>query len=129
MQKTGEVDEYYDGESPAGSRRNGYTTYEEPVDSPLARGVRDFLVCKIRPEGRKYFENYIDENVVDAAVSGHPLLLTVHECWSGYSEYTITSVWQEIGIEWGTYSHHFESMPDFFRSIADAGVALERDEY
>lgn len=120
MQKLAEVDESYEGVSPGGDRRNGYTTYTEPADSPLADGVLDYLARQIAPEGLRDWEFDRYQHQILRAVHDKPLTFTVHDCWSGYSEYTITQEWSEISFSWGVHEHHFEGMAEFFRALADS---------
>jgi hypothetical protein len=49
-----------------------------------------------------------------------PMLMHVHHCWSGYSEYTITSTWDEITIEWGDWKYRWDGMATFFRQLEEA---------
>lgn len=110
-----EVDEYYSGRAPSGSARDGYSTYEEPAGTPLAEAVRTHLTRLEAEKGKKN-----PEWVVRGQTKNQPLKVTVHACWSGYSEYTITNTWTEASIEWGPYALEFESMAELFRTLADA---------
>lgn len=110
-----EVDESYDGISPLGSGRDGYVTYTETEDY-LVDLIRGFI---IQEKGLNSYNSYLD-------LPGYPRL-TVHNCWSGYSEYTITSTWHEITVEWGIYGVHFASAPEFFKALA--GAQSDRDGF
>lgn len=119
MNQVSEVDdEYYGGESPLESNRDGYTTYEEPRDSPLGDAVTDFLIEHIQSEDKQTQSRYRYENTVWNNTKDESLIFTVHKCWSGYSEYTITSTWAEISFKWGPYEHHFPSMGEFFQTLS-----------
>lgn len=126
MHKLAEVEESYDGESPNGSWRDGYTTYVEPSDSPLADGVVDFLARKAAPGDVKNWQFDRYQGDIRRSVRDKPLTFTVHNCWSGYSEYTITDVWSEISFTWGEHEHHFEGMAEFFRALGDSVPARDR---
>lgn len=126
MHKLAEVEESYDGESPNGSWRDGYTTYVEPQDSPLADGVLGYLTRKVTPVDARYGELDRNQSAIMRAVQDKPLTFTVHNCWSGYSEYTITDMWSEISFTWGEYEHHFEGMAEFFRALGDSVPARDR---
>lgn len=100
------VSENFDGESPAGSSRDGYVTYHE-TDEYLIDAIKSMIASK---EGQKQWR---------LVLPGKPEI-TVHHCWSGYSEYTITSSWDEITVTWGKYSYDFKHVSEFFRALADA---------
>ena len=109
-------DESYDGTSPSGNSRDGFTTFQEDADSPLAEAVAKFLIKQLGTE----LSEWERARRISEAVKGHPLEFTTHHCWSGYSEYTITSTWDEMSFKWGEFEHHFESMAEFFKALADA---------
>ncbi len=48
----------------------------------------------------------------------------IHDCWDGYSEYTILDDWKEVTVYWKYRSEekyfHFNSRPEFLKAIADA---------
>ena len=53
---------------------------------------------------------------------GQTVLITVQECWSGYSEYSITSTWSEVyltipELDW---ERNWPSMGHFLRALSDA---------
>lgn len=96
------VDESYDGESPSGSGRDGYTIYHE-TDEYLLTAILAYISHK--------------ENDRWLRLKGKPEI-TVHHCWSGYSEYTITSAWDEISVEWDGRSFYWEHIADFFNDLA-----------
>ncbi|OBJ40260.1 hypothetical protein A5630_25250 [Mycolicibacterium mucogenicum] len=98
------VDEGYDGRSPLGSQRMGYTTYTE-VDDYLVEAIRK-MFQHLSGDRWRYFH-------------GWPVI-TVSDCWSGYSEYTITSRWDEISIEWDGRGVHYASMGEFFAAALEA---------
>lgn len=98
------VEESWEGAAPSGANRDAYVTYTE-ADAYLYDAIRQIIGKKI---GKHWF-----------SLPGHPVI-TLHECWSGYSEYTITSTWSEIGIEWGEHSLYYESMGAFFTAAAEA---------
>lgn len=95
------VEESYEGQAPSGAWRDGYETYTE---------THPELVASIR--------HLITGNAW-AGIPGHPEV-TVHKCWSGYSEYTITSEWQEIEIVWGKHRLYYEHISDFFKALSEA---------
>lgn len=98
-----EVDtDWHDEPSPSGSQRQGYVTYEE---------TEQYLVDQIRGFIRSKSTGYL-------YLHGYPTL-TVHHCWSGYSEYTVTSTWHEVGIEWDGNSYFFESTAEFFKALSE----------
>lgn len=48
------------------------------------------------------------------------VLMTTEKKWSGYSEFTITSMWSEIVLtapEWNL-EERWESIPEFFKALA-----------
>lgn len=100
-------DDFYNGTTPSGAGRDGYEVYTESADSPLGRAIRDLIIDKT------------GESPWNISLEGNPQL-TVHHAWSGYSEYTITSTWDEMQINWGDYELNFESMPEFFRAVSEA---------
>jgi len=93
--------DWFDEPSPAGSNRQGYISYLE---------TEPYLVGQIRAYVRQQAGKYVNPH-------GYPTL-TIHECWSGYSEYTITNQWHEVGVEWGEYSFFFETTAEFFKALA-----------
>lgn len=100
-----EVDtDWSDDPSPAGSWRQGYITYQE-TEEYLVDHIRGYVYSTLG--GRRPY------------LSGYPTL-TIHNCWSGYSEYTITSQWHEIGIEWDGHSFFFESTAEFLKALSEA---------
>ena len=109
MNLLSETEEHYEGRSPSGAWRDGYTTYREPDNSPVARAIFQHIERSHRN--------------VWMQVRHEPLELTVHNCWSGYSEYTITNTWSEVSVKWGPFELHFDSMPAFFRALAETEEA------
>lgn len=105
-----EVDEWGLPDSPSGSWRQGYVVYEETNDL-LVSGIE----ALIKQTANEYW----------ICVSGRPKL-TVHKCWSGYSEYTVTSEWDEIDIDWDGHHFYFEHLSLFFKAL-EAAVEWERN--
>lgn len=104
-----EVDENCDGTTPSGAGRDGYVTYEE-TDPILLNAIQKFVMAdKEWRETEPPYPYYPKDE---------PLLLTVHHAWSGWSEYTITSTWDEVTVKWGGFERHFESMSDFLAALA-----------
>lgn len=101
--------DWYEEPSPAGSKRQGYVTYEE-TEQYLVDHIRGYIR---REAGKSWLR-----------LSGYPTL-TIHKCWDGYSEYTVIDEWFEVGIEWDGHTHFFESTAAFFRALAD----VEPDSY
>lgn len=103
MQKVSEIEfNDYDEE---GRASFGRSTYTEDRNSPLGTAIRQYMVTKFSGKW-----GWLD-------LGGDPEI-TVASMWSGYSEYTITSTWDEISIQWGDHIIEFESMAEFFREIA-----------
>ena len=50
------------------------------------------------------------------------VLMTTEACWSGYSEYTITSTWSEVvlGVVDWNWEKRWESLPEFLKALAEA---------
>lgn len=103
-----DFDDIASSPSPRGSGRTGVVTYEETNDL-LVDGI--FALIK-RTDGEYWMSKYELD-------SRYPKL-TVHKCWSGYSEYTITDQWDEIEIDWGKYHFYFEHLPAFFKALEEA---------
>jgi len=99
-------DKFYGGLTPSGASRNGYAVYTENADYPLGRAIRDLIADKT------------GEPAWCLRLEGDPEL-TVHYAWSGYSEYTITSTWDEMQIVWDGHELNFDSMPEFFRAVSE----------
>ncbi|WP_066904046.1 hypothetical protein [Mycolicibacterium houstonense] len=98
--------DWFDEPSPAGSKRQGYITYQE-TESYLVDHIRGYVKQQIG--ARRYGPPYLH---------GYPTL-TIHQCWDGYSEYTITDQWHEVSVDWEGHSFFFESTAAFFRALAD----------
>ena len=96
-----DFDDWYGSPAPSGSDRHGYVTYTE-TNPTLVRSIQVLL------DGNEWGYR-----------PGYPNI-TVHECWSGYSEYTVTNTWSEIEIVWGEDSRYFNHVSDFFRALAEA---------
>lgn len=102
----------YGDYSPSGECVNGYVT--KPVEPNDAFGrALDALIRK--ETGRSY-------------IGSGRILMTTTECWSGYSEYTITNQWSEITITMPSiaFEKSWTSMGDFFRAVADANPEAPR---
>ncbi|MGW5519111.1 hypothetical protein [Nocardia africana] len=123
IQKVSETDEYYSGRSPLGSWRDGYTTYREPDDGPIGKAVRVYLE---RTHANESTYQPISE-YVDKHIRHEHLELTVHDCWSGLSEYTITDTWTEVSLKWGPFEAEFDSMAEFFRELSTAEEAAKAE--
>lgn len=93
--------DWFEDPSPAGSKRQQYVTYDE---------TEDYLVNHIRA--------YLKRDNGYIYLSGYPTL-TVHKCWDGYSEYTITATWDEIHIRWGDYEAFFDSSAAFLQALSE----------
>lgn len=69
-------------------------------------------------------------NLIRTKVPGHwttaPLYLVTEGKWSGYSEYTITSTWDEVHVHHGSVDMHWDDMGAFIRALADANPAEVR---
>ncbi|BBY34929.1 hypothetical protein BST33_00150 [Mycolicibacter minnesotensis] len=90
-----------DGYSPMGSSLDKKVTYTE-TDPLLVEALRHYF-----------------ENDPWTSIPGKPSF-TVYGCWSGCSEYTITSEWDEIEVVWGKHRRVWDSMSQFFSDLADA---------
>ena len=93
--------DHYDYYDPEGEKSLGIETYTEPADSPLGQAISRYI------QKDRWVSLYGDPK------------LTVNKRWSGYSEYTITSTWDAIKIEWGVHTLEFDSMAEFFRKISE----------
>lgn len=107
-----------DETTPSGAWTNGWVKIQEPSGSVLWEGVRRLLA---RREG-------VRDYLLDEFTPSGPLTLTVHHAWSGYSEYTITSTWDEITIEWGDAKIDYPSMAEFFRAVFEADLSYSNHE-
>ena len=114
-----------DETSPSGSNSFGYATREETEGSPIRDAIEAYLVFTHR-KSERYSDNYAVECRVGRGTSGHPLLLHTHDCWVGYSEYTIEDRWSEVSFTWGEFSGHFDSMSEFFKALSDAELWREQ---
>jgi len=99
-----------DSPSPVGSWRHAVVTYTE-TNELLVDGIKA-MIAKSADDHWIY-------------LAGHPEL-TVHKCWSGYSEYTVTSQWDEIAVAWDGHAFYFEHLSEFFKALDD-GVAWQRN--
>lgn len=97
--------DWFDEPAPSGSKRQNYVTYVEREDY-LVNHIRAYI--RMQESGRPYGTPYL---------RGYPTL-TVHRCWDGYSEYTVTSVWDEVEVVWDGYRHYFESTAEFLAALA-----------
>lgn len=69
-------------------------------------------------------------NLIRTKVPGHwttaLMYLVTEGKWSGYSEYTITSTWDEVHVHHGGVDMHWDDMGAFMRALADANPAEAR---
>ena len=63
-------------------------------------------------------------NLIRTKVPGHwslaPMYLVTEGRWSGYSDFTVTSTWDEVHVHQGGVDLHWDDMGAFMRSLADA---------
>ena len=104
MERTEVETDWFEEPSPAGSKRQGYVTYEER-EKYLVDHIRACLLKRHEESRYKY-------------LTGYPVL-TIHECWDGYSEYTVTDTWNEVQVEWDGLTAYFESTPEFLLALAE----------
>lgn len=57
---------------------------------------------------------------------GAAIYLVTHHRWSGYSEYTITSTWEEVHVHHGGSDLHYDDMGAFMRALAEANPPVKR---
>lgn len=101
--------------SPEGSNRDGVETITitEPY---MYRHIKAYIMDKLYKR---------DEQLAERTyLHGHPQM-TIHSCWSGYSEYTITNRWDEIEITWDGHRAYFGNTTAFFRAMA----VVDPDDY
>lgn len=105
-----EVD--YGDYSPTGECINGYVTRPVELDGVFGLALGNLIRKEL---GRSY-------------IGGGQILMTTTDCWSGYSEYTITNQWSEITITMPAinFEKTWVSMGDFFRAVADANPEADR---
>lgn len=110
------------------SNREGYTVYTEPLDTPLGENCLRYVLLKETGEAHESYNLRGAENkekldlfyaIHKEAQEQKNVRFVVSNCWSGYSEYTITSTWDEIEFSIGSHSYHFESMPEFFKAMSE----------
>lgn len=99
-----------ESDSPAGSWRHAVVTYTE---------TNELLVDGIKAMISKHKDDYW------IYLQGRPEL-TVHKCWSGYSEYTVTSEWDEIAIDWDGNHFYFEHLSEFFKALEEGSAWMKR---
>lgn len=91
--------------APSGSWRQGYQT--KPVtDEYMRKHLRAYINLR---QGRQKYDGI--------SLHGTPQM-TVHSCWSGYSEYTITNQWDEIEVVWDGHRCYFGNTTAFFKEMA-----------
>lgn len=98
--------DWFDNPAPGTlSKRQGYVTKIETEDY-LLRHIKAYILDK---QDDRYGNRIY--------LRGWPII-TLHECWSGYSEYTVTRTWTEMEIVWGGYRAYFGNTTAFFRAMA-----------
>jgi hypothetical protein len=106
-----------------------YDSFYEPGDDENPR--RMFGYTTVEVTGTDIFaialRAWIRKTVGTRAYRALPkILMTTEACWSGYSEYTVTSNWTEVVITVPTmrFERHFDSIPEFFAALSQ----VERDK-
>lgn len=69
--------------------------------------------------------NLVRERAGDYYYSLEPLYLVTEGKWSGYSEFTITSQWDEVHVHYGDVDLHWNSMGEFISALAEANPAKD----
>lgn len=119
-------DEDYAGESPNGSSRDGYEI--KRVTGGLARDIRTHAQQQFTGDIGGNLDWRAKYDKFAALVQGAVPTITVHKCWSGYSEYTITNVWSEISYNIGPFECHFKGVAHFIAAIADTADRIEEQQ-
>lgn len=115
----------YDDQAPSGSARSGYTVYTEPLDTPLGENCLRYVLLKETGEAYERWslkdseKKAVWDDIYKEAREQKNVRFILSRCWSGYSEYTVTSEWDEIEFSIGSRTYHFESMPEFFRAMTE----------